>query len=164
MMRSELQKNGMKFFVQHPAVGAWNENGFFNLLDGHHRSSFLYNAGYRYIPVQITKEDYKKWCNRNQAEKVHQAILKQQRSEFYQPILNPYFLALQPHREAVFKSRLHMIMEYFNNTRFENQKVIDIGANLGYFGMHFARMGACVDLIEPDLLHYELATEIIRLI
>lgn len=163
IMKNELQDHGFEFFVNHPAIGKWNENGYINLLDGHHRTFFLYNAGFRNVPIQLSKEDYLKWKNEEQARKVKDIILKQKRTEFYQPILNPYFMKLHPHRENVVKSRLHLILEYFNNTRMKGKKVIDIGANLGYFGMEFARMGAEVDLIEPDELHYELTSEVVKL-
>lgn len=163
MMKNELQNNGFDFFIKHPAIGKWNENGYINLLDGHHRTSFLYNSGFRNVPVQLSKEDYMKWKNERQARNVKDIILKQGRTEFYQPILNPYFMKLHPHREDAVKSRLHFILEYFNNTRMKGKKIIDIGANLGYFGMEFARMGSEVDLIEPDELHYELTCEVVKL-
>lgn len=155
VMQKELNR-GMSFFIEHPAVAKWNIKGYFNLVDGHHRTSFLYYSGLTKIPVQITRKDYELWCNSDVAESVHQLIVKQNRMDFYQPILNPYFLSINSYREDHSKSRLHHIMEYFITRKFEGKKVIDIGANLGYMGQAFYRMGAEVTLLEPDILHYEL--------
>ncbi len=162
-MQRELNQ-GMTFFIEHPAVAKWNLKGYFNLIDGHHRATFLYYSGIIRIPVQMTKKDYELWCNKAIALEVQQLILKQKREEFYQPILNPYFLKLHPYRDGFAKSRLHHLLEHFNATRFAGKKVVDIGANLGYMGQAFCRMGADVTLIEPDLFHYELLQKVNELL
>lgn len=46
------------FFLYSPASAQWNENGYFNLIDGHHRVNFLYNVGYKKIPIIVNKSDY----------------------------------------------------------------------------------------------------------
>lgn len=158
-MQRKLNK-GMDFFIEHPAIAKWNPKGYFNLLDGHHRTMFLYSSGLTRIPVQITKKDYDMWCNKKMAVSVHEIIKKQKRKEFYQPILNPYYMDINSYREGYAKSRLHYIMEYFGSQRLIGKKVIDVGANLGYMGQAFARMGCDVTLLEPDPLHYELMQKI----
>lgn len=163
IMQNELN-SGMEFFVNHPAIGKWNPKGYFNLLDGHHRTSFLYYSGLRKIPVQIPRKDYDCWCNMNVATAVHAIVKKQERFEFYQPILHPYFLTLHPYRENYAKSRLHHILEYLGHTRLTGKSVLDIGACLGYFGQMFARMGADVTMIEHDVIHYELLNELNKLL
>lgn len=163
IMQGELNK-GMDFFIKHPSVGHWNKKGYFNLLDGHHRAAFLYNSGLRKIPVRISKGDYELWLNTGIARKVHDIIKKQERFEFYQPVLNPYFMNLHPYREDYAKSRIHHILEYFGNTRFANRTVLDVGACLGYFGQMFARMGAKVTMIEHDPIHFELLNELNNLL
>lgn len=160
MMMHEINMNGNDFLIEHPAIGKWNPKGYFNLMDGHHRVSFLYNLGYNRVPLQITNQDYDIWRNKEKAKKVLDIIVREKRCEFYQPILNPYFMQLQSIREDVKKSRLQMILEYFNNTRFRGKRVIDIGANIGYFGTMFAKMGADVTLLEPDPYHYELTKSV----
>lgn len=154
-MQRELNR-GMTFFIERPAVAKWNSKGYFNLLDGHHRTSFLYYSGLTRMPVQITRGDYELWSNKETALEVRQFILEQKREEFYQPILNPYFFKLHTYREGFSKSRLHHLLEHFNATRFAGKKVVDIGACLGYMGQAFCRMGADVTLIEHDPFHYEL--------
>lgn len=156
--------SGMNFFIANPATAKWNRKGYFNLIDGHHRVSFLYYSGLTRIPVQITKEAYETWCNRKKADIALEHIIRQHRTEFYQPILNPYFVSLNPYRENYAKSRLHHLLEMFNGKCFAGKKVIDIGANLGYMGQAFCRMGAKVTLLEPDRAHYELMEKVNELL
>lgn len=162
-MQRELNK-GMDYFVEHPAIAEWNMRGYFNLTDGHHRAFFLYFSGMTRVPVQVTQKDYDTWCNTDVAEEVHRIILDQKRTDFYQPILNPYFFKLHPFREGYAKNRLHHLLEYFGDRSFTDKKVVDIGANLGYMGQAFRRMGAEVTLVEFDSHHYELLEKINKLL
>lgn len=57
-MKYELDKD---FFVRSAPKAEWNDKGYFNLISGKHRTSFLLSKGNRYINVEISKEDYKKW-------------------------------------------------------------------------------------------------------
>lgn len=155
IMQVELNK-GMNFFIEAPATAKWNERGYFNVSDGHHRTSFLYHSGLRMIPVQITKNDYIKWCHKDSAEAVKETILASGRNDIYQPLLNPYFIGIPSLRDNYVKSRLHYILAYIGNHRMVDKSVIDIGANLGFFGQTFYRMGAKVTMIEPDPFHFEL--------
>ncbi len=164
LMRTELQTGRLDFFIENPAIAVWNTKGYFNLMDGHHRTMFLYSAGYSKIPVQITRKDYEIWSNPKQAKIVKNIIIDENRMDFYQPILNPYFMNIRSQRDMTVKNRLQLLLEYFNNKRFNGIKVIDIGGNLGYFGQQFARLGADVTLIEPDPYHYRLAQEVNKLL
>lgn len=46
------------FWKDAPIPVVWNPKGHFNILDGHHRASFLYNAGAKRVPVIMTKNDF----------------------------------------------------------------------------------------------------------
>lgn len=163
MMQRELNK-GMDFFIAHPATGEWNERGYFNLLDGHHRVSFLYYSGMTRMPVKIPQKDFEIWKNTEMARNVHEVIVRQGTTEFYQPIPNPYYLHLHTYREEFNKSRLHHLLEYFRDCRMNNKKVVDIGANLGYIGQMFYRMGAEVTMIEFDPDHYRLMEKVNKML
>lgn len=52
---------GDAFFVDSAPRAVWNEKGYFNLTDGHHRSAFLYVMGYTSLPIVITENDYIKY-------------------------------------------------------------------------------------------------------
>lgn len=60
-MAYELDK---AFFIRNAPRAEWNEAGYFNLLGGKHRATFLVAKGDRYIVLQIAKEDYKKWVQK----------------------------------------------------------------------------------------------------
>lgn len=155
MMQRELNK-GTEFFTTHPAMATWNSRGYFNLLDGHHRVSFLYQSGFTRMPIMISRDEYEIWKNYNKANEAHEEICRQERKEFYQPIPNPYYMNLHTYRDEFNKSRLHHLLEYFGPKRMTGKKVVDIGANLGYISQMFYRMGAEVTMIEFDPNHYKL--------
>lgn len=61
----ELYENSwiynMELFIDAPSPVKWNELGHFNLLDGNHRSIYLFMKGLREIPVVTSKDDYQKF-------------------------------------------------------------------------------------------------------
>lgn len=54
----ELDKD---FFVRNAPMAKWNAGGYFNLLGGKHRCTFLAAKGDQYVVLQISKKDYEKW-------------------------------------------------------------------------------------------------------
>lgn len=48
---------GLEFFIDSAPSACWNEKGYFNLIDGHHRAAFLCYRKHRRIPVSIDKKD-----------------------------------------------------------------------------------------------------------
>lgn len=49
---------GMDFFINSAPPVCYNEKGYVNLMDGHHRCCYLVHKGLRYIPVRILREDF----------------------------------------------------------------------------------------------------------
>lgn len=152
IMTKEIEK-GTDFFKDNPIEVYWNGKGYFNINDGHHRAIFLWTNGIKLIPAIMSKKDYDRYLNVIEANFVLEKIKRQKRKEFYQPLLNPFFQNIIPYRDGYYMSRLDFILKEFNNYRFKNLKILDIGANIGYFSQHFAREGAEVTSIEPDPLH-----------
>ncbi len=68
--REELKK-GLDYFFDAAASVQWNEKGYFNVIDGVHRSLFLYYSGIHFIPVTMTKVDYSFYYNK----KIRQELL-----------------------------------------------------------------------------------------
>ncbi len=52
---------GWGYLKYSPIYASWNENGYANIRDGHHRAAFYYLKGMRRIPVRLSKEDYVKF-------------------------------------------------------------------------------------------------------
>lgn len=57
-MSYELDK---EFFLRNAPMAKWNEKGYFNLLGGKHRCTFLAAKGDQYVTLRIAKVDYAKW-------------------------------------------------------------------------------------------------------
>lgn len=58
---NEHFQQGMDFFCASAPAVCWNEKGYFNLLEGQHRSLFLVKKGIYFVPVRIHKSDLAKW-------------------------------------------------------------------------------------------------------
>ena len=150
-------------WAKYPVEGVWNKRGYFNLRDGHHRTSFLYCSGFRRIPMKMTTSDYLEWRNDAQVRRTCDCIAKQESPTFYTPILNPFFFHVTAFRDGYYKTRLDHILEFFNSYRFAGMRVLDIGANKCYYAQHFYREGADVTALEPDPDHYSVGEQLNKL-
>lgn len=74
------------FFVRSAANVKWNKNGYFNIVDGHHRVEFLVYREYRCIPVRMSEEDFELWKNKKQLKECIEI------ENIRCPIPNPSFL------------------------------------------------------------------------
>lgn len=64
MVFHEMQRNlgtNYNFFINSAPKVQWNPKGYFNLHSGKHRVSFLVAAGFREIPVLISRYDFDCW-------------------------------------------------------------------------------------------------------
>lgn len=56
------------FFVRNAATATWNKKEkYFNLTSGKHRCSFLVSRGMKYIPLEISREDYNAFSKKKEA-------------------------------------------------------------------------------------------------
>jgi hypothetical protein len=149
-----------RLLTDDPVEGAWNERGYFNILDGHHRATFLYCSGFRRIPMKIRTADYLTWRNDAQVKKICDSMTPLQAAECYSPILNPFFCNTPGFRDCCYKTRLDHILEFFSSYRFAGMKVLDVGANKCYYAQHFYREGAEVTALEPDPEHFRMGEQL----
>ena len=49
---------GMDYFISAAATAKWNTCGYFNVVDGHHRVTYLLSKQLKKIPLRITQIDY----------------------------------------------------------------------------------------------------------
>lgn len=79
------------FFMQNSTkVGLRNGKGFELIASGKNRVSFLVAKGFRYIPVKISKEDYREYLNMKVVNKVADYLNKTSR-KIFAPIPHPFF-------------------------------------------------------------------------
>ncbi|RAR44576.1 bifunctional 2-polyprenyl-6-hydroxyphenol methylase/3-demethylubiquinol 3-O-methyltransferase UbiG [Paenibacillus sp. MDMC362] len=163
MMKADLSSSGDFLHINPPLVKFNRAGGYFNLKDGHHRSTFLYCQGKRRIKVKMSNEDYIYWMNIEKLSEVDKSFHRHQRSLIYTPILHPSYFHLKSERDQTYPTRLDVIMDFLGSRSLRGTKVIDIGCNIGYYARHFAREGAHVTGLEPMDEHYDLALRLNRL-
>jgi hypothetical protein len=59
--------DGLDYFIDAAPPARLKSNGKFNLLDGHHRTCFLFNNKFQGIPLQILKTEYEQYFNQKAA-------------------------------------------------------------------------------------------------
>jgi len=55
-------------FLDNPASAGLNENGYFNIYDGHHRSVYLINKGFKAIPLRVKKNEWQQYFKEKEAQ------------------------------------------------------------------------------------------------
>ncbi len=162
VMKASFADN-TSFFYDAPPFVTYNEKGYFNIRDGHHRAIFLYCHGKRRIFVKISIADYNNWMNIEAAHNVFETFQLQKRDLIYTPILHPVYFEKDSERDNIYPTRLDLILEYLGPRVLKDERIIDIGCNIGYYTRHFVREGACVTGVEPFPDHYEMLKSLNKL-
>lgn len=130
---------GMSFFEASPGAAEWNNKGYFNLKDGHHRSTFLAYKGCRYIPIRISKEDYRKWKNESKLESLKKLLIDKEVLSY--PIEHPCFVNWKVENEWQSETLLQWVMRHLYRRDISDLIVVDMTDSLGYYGRNFVRRG-----------------------
>jgi len=119
-------------------------NGHFLITDGRHRVSIAKILNIPKIPAIIIAR-HEKWINfrRN----LNYFIKKYQGGKLYQPLIHPDLLNLP------FKYRGISFNTIKQNLSSSQGKLLDIGANFGYFCHKFEDEGFDCYAVEPNLMH-----------
>lgn len=133
---------GMDFFIEAAPNVIWNQNGYFNIVGGNHRTIFLQSEGYINYPVRMSREDYEIWMNHKKLEKFKQWIRKNHIDYTYVPIPHPYFMSVPYLREGYGKTILSALYRYWGPISLANRNIIDLSEYQGYFTRIASRMGA----------------------
>lgn len=112
---------GTSFFIDSAPKAVWNEKGYFNLTDGHHRSAFLYTMGYTSIPLTMAEDDYILYKEYVENEELKVIFMNENRD---------YLVKIMP---KIFES----ILEY----DLGGYWLQDFGQNNGYFTAVAKKMG-----------------------
>ena len=142
MMQGEYMNHGLSFFRNAPSTAKWNQKrGYFNLVDGLHRASFLINNQVHTIPIRITKEDYELWYNSSIEKKCSEYFEEQNIGNTFTPIYHPAFCDIDYFAEKGGSLTASALYQYFTNNTETDMSVLDINSNLSFFSQIFARMG-----------------------
>jgi len=159
MMQVEYINYGLSFFRNAPSTAKWNrQRGYFNLIDGLHRASFLFNNHVNTIPIRISREDYELWYNSAIAKKCGEYIEGQHIESTYTPLYHPAFCNIDYSVEKGVGLTASALYQFFGDKAMANMSVLDLNSGLSYFAQIFARMGAVqIVSVEPRKELFELA-------
>lgn len=141
-----------KFFVRNAPKAKWNENGYYNLLSGKHRSTFLISQGFSYIPLIITKEDYGKWLHKDKLGEVIHYIELNHIYEIDSMITHPMFYRF-PIKEGKYLMKFQIqLMQFvakylvskFGKVDFSKLSILDTIESTQCFYRVFKRCGSNV--------------------
>lgn len=135
---NEHFQEGIDFFVSSAPGARWNSSGYFNLMEGQHRSLFLLKKGIYYLPVQISKDDYEKWKNNDWLEKLN---LDDKLVDIECPIQNPYFHNQSFYNKISVIESMLQIQQNLSASIYKNKKLLSMDSMYGYYGFHLRRMG-----------------------
>jgi len=150
--KSHLNR-GMDFFIFSAPFVSWNDNGYFNLLDGHHRTIFLYTQNFVYLPVKMNIEDFHRWGNREKLLPVLECLSRNKIVELVSPVEHPAFINYPSLKEGSGKTILASIIEFLSDEPVAGQTILDLSGYSGYFARHLLRFFKSLGsvCIEPDI-------------
>lgn len=136
------------FFVRNAATAEWNKRGYFNLTSGKHRTTFLAAKHCRFIPLEISKEDYEQFLRLNCVKKI-KTYLSQKDDMQKIAIPHPYFYRdmlqddLYTHRfvERIFYFLGKQLYLKKGKVDFSNLCVLDANGYDGYMGRYLKLSG-----------------------
>lgn len=132
----QMEYNKMSLFSEYAPIDVeWNERGFFNLIDGQHRSVFSYCKGLEMLPIRTSRLDYVAWKNEDVARNIMK-ILYDKKILFR--IDNPLFSNWNYEMVEYSKRITDLFLEYI----FEYKKYIDCIVEIGCWQGVFSRIMA----------------------
>lgn len=102
------------YFIRSAPKVVWNsEFGCFHLCSGKHRAAFLAGKGDYYIPVCMSKEDYRLWEGTEHITDLQKAINESGLLYLTSPLEHPYTYDIYCVNEHFLFQLLYVVMEYF---------------------------------------------------
>ena len=127
---------GIDMLQYMPIDVSWNQRGYFNIEDGHHRAAFYYIKGLRNIPIRMKKSDYICWLHSDKVNAVFKA-LKIARPRL--PILHPCFFHVEYSLHEYEESSVELVIKYIYKTEKEYNSLLDASDFCGEFARAFYR-------------------------
>lgn len=145
---------GIERFIDSAPDCKWNIKGFFNLLDGMSRTTFLYSKGFQFVPVKMKKEEFEYWANRKGIELVNSFLPRMTDWE----IEHPAFIEYPVKYPGMKRHAMAAIEEFYNSKKWDGVSVVDYTDTDGCLSRYFARQGAkVVRCVNRESLSFETA-------
>jgi len=156
---------GMEFFIETAPHAMWNERGYFNIVGGHHRTTFLYSQDNTYIPLKISRADYQSWSNTPALERFSAYLDTNKTAPFCTPIEHPAYMNLNPPFETEGKTIQSAIYELLSSTPFDNTATLDVSGYDGYFARNMCRSAkeSHIDSVVGDIQLHKLLNDLLSL-
>ena len=140
------------FFIKNAPEAVWNKRGYFNLLGGKHRTSFLLSRGFRLIPLQISYEDYTSYLNYTAAHKLVCYFEGRSLDALPFPIMHPMFYRYANHGATAYHTILMKVMRRLSEKLYTETgasdggrlTVVDLMGDSGTLSRYFMRIGSQV--------------------
>lgn len=149
------------FFVENAPKVVWNKNKhYFNLCSGKHRACFLASINCNYIPVRMSKKDFKLFADEKNARWIFDEYISQLDKGYIPPIENPFFYDCSSSVESFYynliRSAADLINNYywggFNNFTLNKLKAyVDVDDN-GFLERYLNRIGMTVTTNEENTI------------
>ena len=161
-----LLQKGFSYYKDHcePITVKYNrDRGFFSIIDGLHRATFLYSKGIRHIYAMMSYNDYISYINKDKITQLIKVLNDYNITDVYGSVLHPSFYNYSTLRDNVYPTRIESAYKALRGYQLKGKNLIDIGCNCGYNSRMFAREGANVTAVEMDKNTLELAKAISEL-
>lgn len=113
------------FFVRNAVEGIYNPKGYFNIVSGKHRITYMLIKGRRYIPLRIKKENYLKWRDQAQAERILAFIEKNESDSLPLILRNPFFYDYASASTSFYEKLLHILIFQVFQRSYDQKKDFD---------------------------------------
>ncbi|MGI6656854.1 MAG: nucleoside-diphosphate sugar epimerase/dehydratase [Desulfobulbus sp.] len=156
---------GLDFFIESAASAEWSSKGYFNLVGGHHRTSFLVFREHKLLPLRISEVDFARWCNHSCLKKIRDELSANSVQSLYAPVPHPAFQTFPAYRESRLPSIYSALYRYLGVDGLAGKSVIDLCDDEGYFARLLYRLKAeKVTAYAPSAAKAELTTALNELL
>ena len=136
---------GMDFFIEGAPCAIWNPKHYWNLVGGHHRTTYLLHKGHTFFPIRVARSDFDEWANEIEKNRLCEHINANGIDRFYAPVPHPGFLNFPSKYENREKVALEAVLSYFGfpiMCKMSEYVVLDAVEDEGYFARVMSRCGA----------------------
>lgn len=137
-----------QFFYRSAPSGSWNNKGYFNLVGGKHRITYLIAKGIKYVPLRITNSDYQKFVNNSSFEEIKKILCTNNSLCIEHPYLyNRINYKIDFYQRFLQKLISSLSEKIYNEKRKFDFSTINILVDLdddGYCSRLLSRYGFCV--------------------
>lgn len=129
---------GIDLFVASAPHSIYNKKGYFNIINGHHRTNFLLAQGRRDVPIKVNDEEFEIWKNTEVFENIKDVFTYDVLSKLEYPILNPYFYTHNVNTDLFSLDVVRHVYKIISNLQENDVNILDNSKGYGYFAHVFS--------------------------